>query len=65
MAEGCQRPAGVGRRHGRPDRGFWRAFGPVPEERVEIKNDADGGGRARKKTRQILGLAAKTGLSEA
>jgi hypothetical protein len=31
----------------------------------DTKNDADGGGRARKKTRQIHGLAAKTGLSEA
>jgi hypothetical protein len=29
------------------------------------KNDADGGGRAREKTRQTHGLAAKTGLSEA
>ena len=29
-----ERPAGVARRHGGPDRGFWRAFGPVPEERV-------------------------------
>ena len=34
VAEGRQRPAGVARRHGGPDRGFWRAFGPVPEERV-------------------------------
>ena len=30
-----ERPAGVARRHGSPDRGFWRAFGPVPEERVK------------------------------
>jgi hypothetical protein len=29
------------------------------------KNDADGGGRTREKTRQTHGLAAKTGLSEA
>jgi hypothetical protein len=28
------------------------------------KNAADGAGRTRKKTRQIHGLAAKTGLSE-
>ena len=34
MAEGREPPAGVARRHGGPDRGFWRAFGPVPEERV-------------------------------
>ena len=29
-----ERPAGVARRHGCPDRGFWRTFGPVPEERL-------------------------------
>ncbi len=34
MAEGREPPAEVARRHGGPDRGFWRAFGPVPEERV-------------------------------